>query len=749
MLQQIFNDYTELGLNCIPIEWDIEAKQPKYHVPWNDGQRYEITPAHNALMIRTNAPYHCLDFDMKNTTRTDIFTNFITLVELANDKLLGNLYIERTRNGGYHVWFRHPRNLSKLSLAESERGAEVIALYAGQPLVYTYPTPGYTIHSGSMEDLDDISDAELDLLLSTAQYFNEYKPKYDPTKKAVTYPPEHALLLAKFDQQLPQVDFEVLLDGIGLTEIKGYRYKEKDKFSAWRRKDSESNGISAKVYRNRVMLFTASLPQFPNWHNKHEYDVWCLPPSFVLFYQHGRDWSIVADIAAQMMEHLEIEIPHPPPAPATTGYPYEVFPDAIRQSIHEVARERSLCPEFVALNCLYAVSALAGTAYVNIDMQIRNILFCMMTAPVSVGKTPAFVVPVINSLADLMAEDEAGYKRKLAEYNAALVANAGAGKKQPGILRPKRYLPIVQEGTTESFLSVHVDQPNGLGIYYDEAESIMTAGAHKKENDAISFFTTAFNGGRFAQLRVDREKERVISDLNINVMMGTQPNRLRNIFTRDRIESGFASRFLLVYSDYRKLNDEADPFAQSREMCHEWRNIVEYLYKRGREYNSGESPRVEVRFTPDAKDVFRSYTREQIREANKRMQDQVEAMVIGAEAKMSMYFPRMCQIIAIMRNPVEPVITAEIVHMGHRLYRWHADSTIAILRGVHSEIEGGLPAGLDVLYNALPDTFSRKEAVEVCTRMNLGKNKFEVAMRKPEFARLFKRVAQGKYEKLI
>ena len=98
-------------------------------------------------------------------------------------------------------------------------------------------------------------------------------------------------------------------------------------------------------------------------------------------------------------------------------------------------------------------------------------------------------------------------------------------------------------------------------------------------NDSMSFFTQCFSGGRLTQIRAKRENERVVPNININILMGTQPSRLLNVFTKDALASGFTSRFLMVESDYMKLNTEVDPFSKNKEMSQDWTNIVQYLYQ--------------------------------------------------------------------------------------------------------------------------------------------------------------------------
>lgn len=651
MLKSIYNEYKSLGLSVIPIEWNIEKKEPVSHRFWGDGKSLELYAKHNAIMIRTTQPVHCLDFDIKNTKDKNLYHQWFNMVVNTQPDLINKLYIEKTRNAGYHVWFKYISDLHKQSLADSDKGAEVIALYAGGPLVYTYPTPGYSIVTGSMEDLQELTEAEFNYLIETSQYFNEYKPSYDPNLKAVSYPTGMEKFCTDFDTKISDETWIDILGKSNLTPLPNYKYSKKDKFVAFKRQGSESNAISAKVYfhTKRVMIFSASLHDYPNWHNKHDYPVWCLPPSFILFYQNQRNWETTFAVMQTIADNEGIDCTQ---IETYKGeFPMHVFPYNIRKSILEVAEARSLAPEFLATAGLFTVSSLAGTHYTSdFNGDAKNILFCLLIAPVSVGKTPAYKSMCETPLKQIQESADKGFAQDIKEYEKNQDENQRTKK-------PRRFIPFAVDGTTEGYVALSVDQPNGIGVYHDEAESIFNAGSFKGTNDSISFFTQCFSGGRFTQVRADRDKERVVPNMNINLLMGTQPARIKNIFTEDRLTSGFASRFIMIESDYMELNTEIDPFARNKEMCQDWVNLLEHLYRTGHLFNTGEIKPVEISFDLEAKNTYRVYYKENLKEANKRIQSKAEQYIIGTEAKMSAYFPRLVQILAIIRNPKMPVIT--------------------------------------------------------------------------------------------
>jgi hypothetical protein len=454
----------------------------------------------------------------------------------------------------------------------------------------------------------------------------------------------------------------------------------------------------------------------------------------MLFYHLGRDWE-------KVLAHIGI-------VKDTTSYPYEIFPQEIQRSLFEVANEKSLHPEFLATAGLWTISSLAGNCFTSeISEDTKNIIFALMIAPVSVGKTPAFKAMCEIPLRELLSKEDKLYEDEVKHWNLER-ADANSRKEPFNKPHPKRFHPFAVDGTTEGYISLMQDQQGGMGVYHDEAETILNAGAHKANNDAISFFTQAFSGGRYTQIRADRSKERVVKSLNISLLMGTQPSRLKNLFGADRIQSGFASRFLMVQSNYINLRENVSLFAKSRKMCQEWNDLIFELYKHNKAFSKGDQPPRPIMISEEAKPIMDRYYSQQMKDGNVRTANLLEEYVIGAEAKMSAYYTRFCHLIAIMQNPMVPLITRQVAHQAWKLYRWYAESTLHILGNIFDENESGLPTDLRLLVDNLPAKFTTKEMEALCTRLNIKPRRFVDAMRRQDFQRMFKRIAHGVYEKM-
>jgi hypothetical protein len=153
--------------------------------------------------------------------------------------------------------------------------------------------------------------------------------------------------------------------------------------------------------------------------------------------------------------------------------------------------------------------------------------------------------------------------------------------------------------------------------------------------------------------------------------------------------------------------------------------------------------------TDEAKDLYRQYHKQGLHDANDRISNREHPALIGLGAKMSAYLMRLTQVLAIMHNPDYPAITGEIMAFGYDLYRFYWQSTAEILMKSAKEVEGGLPAELERLYQALPiGKFTRQQAIDICKELGLHDRRFETAIRSKRFKELIKIHGGGVYERL-
>jgi hypothetical protein len=170
------------------------------------------------------------------------------------------------------------------------------------------------------------------------------------------------------------------------------------------------------------------------------------------------------------------------------------------------------------------------------------------------------------------------------------------------------------------------------------------------------------------------------------------------------------------------------------------------LYNFGKLYNAGEPTR-QIEMTDEAVAIYRAYYRKQLQHANMRIDDKAHKAIIGLGAKMSAYTIRLTNVLAIIHNVGRPLIDATIMQHGIDLFTFFYTTAERIIMEASAEAESGLPAELGLLYEALPDQFSRAEAEAVAVKINQPPRRFEVAIRRKDFKALFRKVSQGVYAK--
>ena len=67
-------------------------------------------------------------------------------------------------------------------------------------------------------------------------------------------------------------------------------------------------------------------------------------------------------------------------------------------------------------------------------------------------------------------------KVDVANWNAEKMQSLN-DKKQFTKPKPKRFIPFAVDGTTEGYIGLCQDQSSGIGVYHDEAETILNAGS--------------------------------------------------------------------------------------------------------------------------------------------------------------------------------------------------------------------------------------------------------------------------------
>ncbi len=375
-------------------------------------------------------------------------------------------------------------------------------------------------------------------------------------------------------------------------------------------------------------------------------------------------------------------------------FPTHVLPRVCRDFVQQTARSIDCDESMVALPLLSAMAAAIGNSYriaLKRDYSEPPIVWASVVCESGTRKSPALEAP-IRPLRRREAEAIKKHNAALADYDVALRAFRQASN-QTGGRRGKKsdqtppQTPVhpvctrftVSDVTTEA-LAVRLEQnPRGLLLFRDELSGFfgsMNQYRGGRGGDEAAYL--AMHGAR--PLVMDRkniEKPSIYVPLaNLSIVGAIQPGVLRRSFTRDRMESGLAARFLMAYPPARvaRWRDSAvDGTVQDR-----LATMFDWLIDLPLQYDeqTGEPAPTLLSLNPDAKKLWIEF-----HDAHADEQIALHGDLSAAWAKLTGYAARLaliCELASWMsvdewQPPTD--VGVEALSAGIALVRWFSAET--------------------------------------------------------------------------
>ena len=247
----------------------------------------------------------CIDFDLKNSKDKDLFSRWVAFIY---PEILERCYVERTRSGGYHVFFFCPEFRYDAKPAANERGRAVIEFFCRQnKIIYTFPTPGYFEESNSLFDTATLTKEEALQLLHAAELFNQFKGKEKTyrtagTGKRLEYPAELKSFFRDFDYRM---DPDKLMDFFCAKTGWRCEYDPRRKeFQLWH-PNTTVKARSAVFFAvsNRLIVFSESQQLFPSWCSFDEGSPtpYIVTPTHILYVLCDHDFAEVERLVRKLL----------------------------------------------------------------------------------------------------------------------------------------------------------------------------------------------------------------------------------------------------------------------------------------------------------------------------------------------------------------------------------------------------------------------------------------------------------------
>lgn len=426
-----------------------------------------------------------------------------------------------------------------------------------------------------------------------------------------------------------------------------------------------------------------------------------------------------------------------------TGFPLDVFPQAVQSVILDMAKYENYKIEFLATAMLSAVStALGGTYRIRIksDWQSNGALYIILVGRPGLGKTP----PLEAAYRPIRKHDYALFKTYEAEMDAWKAAGEN-GKK------PILHRTIVSDFTPESLLLTHNNNPRSVAILVDEIMGMFNSANRYTNGQLIEQLLTAWSGGALDVTRVSNSTPVHIERPCINIIGTTQTKRIHELLKKGFEENGLLDRILFVLPKSPKLSpwiNREDDVKSASLAATRWEYILDKVLALDYDAVAEERTAKVLPMDREAKEYFFSWWNGKVERIN-RIEDDAE--VDSREMKHPAQVARLALIIQVLRYAsdeshlqfVDPVSVKAAI----RLNDYFEDSYIRIRSFVANDICEEPPK---VLLSLLPNTFDTKTAIAVGKELqNISERTVMNYLKELCHSRLLKKSKAGHYEKMV
>lgn len=414
-------------------------------------------------------------------------------------------------------------------------------------------------------------------------------------------------------------------------------------------------------------------------------------------------------------------------------FPIEVFPLNSQLIIREVDDKLGFPADYFGAAILYATSVAIGN---KIKLKMKESWFETTSLYlVIVGRTGDAKSHAISlALKPLQQIDTANYKEyqlKLNEYKVAI--NKGENCKKPTYKQL-----LINDSTSEALIkAMHVNQ-RGIGIRYDEIRGfIKSFGLYKNGSNDEELILTLWSGKPVVKNRVS-EDALLIENTKLDIIGSIQEKMIGKTFNGDKIENGFTERFLFaIPHKYRNLRWSKDSIniAYIEAYNQHINEIYQYCEKIDAQHV--------IEFQQDAYDYLIDWQNNLSTEFDFDYERAIEV-------KLQEYTLRFALLIQVITDvgkgkPVE-YIDLNSVQKAIQLFEYFRFNAIKVREIMNKDYLDGLSDSQRKAYNALPHTFMTKEAKDIILQKGIMKKRNIHYFLKDY--KLFKKVAQGQYEKI-
>ncbi len=433
----------------------------------------------------------------------------------------------------------------------------------------------------------------------------------------------------------------------------------------------------------------------------------------------------------------------------TNRFPVEVFPKQVQQIIAATNEDLNYPIDYIGASMLYAASVAVGNTYrieVKSGWVESPVLYLALVGRPGTNKSH----PLSFALQPIIEQDKktySQYEQQRQEYER-IVTLSKKKREDQGIDEPEKPVWkkfLLSDFTPEALAEVHKFNKRGIGVNVDELAGWFKNFDRYNKGSEMEFWLSVWSG---KPINIDRKTgEPIFIPLPFISVAGTIQNGILNELAKEsRTQNGFIDRILFVILDniQKEYWSETD---LNPIFIEKWQTIISNLLSLSVQDDETFNPIPEIlKFSPDAKKILYEWQKRNTDQSN---DDENEA-VSGIFSKLEIYAVRLALILEMMRwackeSDKPQSVSVEAVQGALKLVEYFKNSAIK----VHSIVSNAsrldkLPVDKQNLYNALPDSFTTNEGVQVAESMGIAERTFKYFIKNRE---LFDNPKRGEYEK--
>lgn len=383
------------------------------------------------------------------------------------------------------------------------------------------------------------------------------------------------------------------------------------------------------------------------------------------------------------------------------GFPLDVFPDAVQKLIHSAKATNGYDKDYFSAGILsVCATAIGNSANLhNGSYKSKPILWLSIIGSRGTGKTH----PLSFAKHPIEQKDN----QTFLEYQSLMQEYEQKDKDARG-KKPKYAKFILKDFTPEKLAESLQYNEKGILIFQDELMRWINSFDQYKKGGDQQMYLDLFNGNELTVDRVTKEPIR-ITQTNVNILGGMQPEIVKQLANNNRGEDGFLDRFLFVYPENLEphLFTGLDIPAAHKE---NYKRLINNLL---------EAPQQTIKTDVSNIEVFKQWQHQKAAEC---FNDTLERSI---QAKMETYVWRLALIIEMIQQAVTGVFNINLQNENLKKAIGLVEYFRLNALRVHDKIMTKNPledlTALQMdLYKALPFEFKRADVLPLFEQMKIG-----------------------------